>query len=94
LLLSNRFLLFLYQLSVFLHRVLFQIFQVLLYVDWLLVQLVEDLHELVIGLRKLGISLADQRFVGTELLLDKQNKLVEVWFIHDESQNHCFVDVD
>jgi len=39
--------------------VLFQIFQVLLYVDWLLVQLVKDLHELVIGLRKLGISLAD-----------------------------------
>ena len=55
LLLSSRLLLFFNQLCILLHRMLFQILKVLLYVDWLLVQLVEDFYELVVSLRKLGI---------------------------------------
>jgi hypothetical protein len=52
-------LLLLNQLGVLLHGVLFQILQVLLYVDRLPVQLVEDLNKLVVGLRELGINLSD-----------------------------------
>jgi hypothetical protein len=87
-------LLLLNQLGVLLHGVLFQILQVLLYVDRLPVQLVEDLNKLVVGLRELGINLSDQGFVSAELLLNKQDELVEVWFVHDEPQDDGLVDVD
>lgn len=70
-----------------------QIFQVLLDVDWLLVKLIEDLDELVVGLRELRITLADLSLVSTVLLLDKQNQLVEVGLVHNQAQNDGLVDV-
>ena len=70
-----------------------QIFQVLLDVDWLLVKLIEDLDELVVGLRELRITLADLSLVSTVLLLNKQNQLVEVRLIHNQAQNDGLVDV-
>ena len=70
-----------------------QIFQVLLDVDWLLVKLIEDLDELVVGLRELRITLADLSLVSTVLLLYKQNQLVEVGLIHNQAQNDGLVDV-
>ena len=70
-----------------------QIFQVLLDVDWLLVKLIEDLDELVVGLRELRITLADLSLVSTVLLLDKQNQLVEVGLVHNQAQDDGLVDV-
>ena len=70
-----------------------QIFQVLLDVDWLLVKLIEDLDELVVGLRELRITLADLSLVSTILLLYEQNQLVEVWLVHNQAQNDGLVDV-
>lgn len=70
-----------------------QIFQVLLDVDWLLVKLIEDLDELVIGLRELRITLADLSLVSTVLLLYKENQLVEVGLVHNQAQNDGLVDV-
>lgn len=70
-----------------------QIFQILLDVDWLLVKLIEDLDELVVGLRELRITLADLSLVSTVLLLYKQNQLVEVGLIHNQAQNDGLVDV-
>ena len=70
-----------------------QIFQVLLDVDWLLVKLIEDLDELVVGLRELRITLADLSLVSTVLLLYKQNQLVEVGLVHNQAQDDGLVDV-
>ena len=70
-----------------------QIFQVLLDVDWLLVKLIKDLDELVVGLRELRITLADLSLVSTVLLLDKQNQLVEVGLVHNQAQDDGLVDV-
>lgn len=70
-----------------------QIFQVLLDVDWLLVKLIEDLDELVVGLRELRITLADLSLVSTVLLLYEQNQLVEVGLVHNQAQDDGLVDV-
>ena len=70
-----------------------QIFQVLLDVDWLLVKLIEDLDELVLGLRELRITLADLSLVSTVLLLYEQNQLVEVGLVHNQAQDDGLVDV-
>ncbi len=70
-----------------------QILQVLFDVDWLPVKLVEDLDELVVGLGELSITLANQVLVGVELLLYKQNQLVEVGLVHYETQDDGLVDV-
>ena len=70
-----------------------QIFQVLLDVDWLLVKLIEDLDELVVGLRELRITLADLSLVSTILLLYEQNQLVEVGLVHNQAQDDGLVDV-
>ena len=70
-----------------------QIFQVLLNVDWLLVKLIEDLDELVVGLRELRITLADLSLVSTVLLLYEQNQLVEVGLVHNQAQDDGLVDV-
>ena len=93
LLLSRCFFLLLDQLGVLLHRVFLQIFQVLLDVDWLLVKLIEDLDELVVGLRELRITLADLSLVSTVLLLYEQNQLVEVGLVHNQAQDDGLVDV-
>ena len=70
-----------------------QIFQVLLNVNWLLVKLIEDLDELVVGLRELRITLADLSLVSTVLLLYEQNQLVEVGLVHNQAQNDGLVDI-
>ena len=70
-----------------------QIFQVLLDVYWLFVKLIEDLDELVVGLRELRITLADLSLVSTVLLLYEQNQLVEVGLVHNQAQNDGLVDV-
>ena len=70
-----------------------QIFQVLLDVYWLFVKLIEDLDELVVGLRELRITLADLSLVSTVLLLYEQNQLVEVGLVHNQAQDDGLVDV-
>ena len=72
---------------------LFQIFHVLLDVDWLLVQFGQHQQERVVGLAEPSLVGAELRLVHGELLGQVLNQVVEGLVIDNESQNDCLVDI-